>query len=949
MTTSRSSWIAKLRAPVLSTASCGIITACNAAAERLIGYRYAELVGMSFEDLLQDPERIAGDSSGWQQLTERALAALDPQPWICICKDGSTIPVMVSSWPVEDEPTIDGWVLILTDLSAMTPAFQAVTGNATQISASFDSPGDTGQSIETRHLEKGPKATAIEQRTYDSDEVCRMLADHTADMVGLSSMDGHFCYSSPSFRQRLGWTEEDLRASCWTERVHPDDLATMRQAHESNIRGESTKVRYRALKKDGTYLWLECSATPVEGVDGQAGEIVWSSRDVTEQVAVEQRLVAARDLLESFVKHAPVAVAMVDREMRYIAHSERWTSEFRLPEGSLVGRLHYEVIPETPQRWRDAYLRCLNGSIESFPEEPFDCRDGVRRWLRTCLRPWFTVGGEIGGLMLQVEDVTQQRAVAEVQRTLAERFEQAESVAGIGHWCRDLFSGELVWSRQMYRLFGHREEDGPPEFSELLAKLEDESAQQLDEAVRRAQSSGAAYSLILTLKREEHGCRYLQTDADVLWTPDGLVASIFGTVLDVTEHVCREAELEQAKLRAEESNRMKSEFLANMSHEIRTPMSVIIGFSDLMCEPDFSNDPQRQMELIRAINRNGRHMLELLNDILDLSKIEAGELLIETMPTEPHGIIEGVLQLSGARVSNQATSLSTVYESDIPRSFLCDPVRLRQILLNLIGNAIKFTDQGEVTVRVAMDRGPATPVIRVSIEDTGIGMSPDQVARLFQPFMQADRSTTRKYGGTGLGLVISKRLAEALGGSIHVQSELGKGSVFTIELPVRSEQPLEFWHPDEGHTPQPVQRPTQHADVSLANTRVLLVDDSPDNQRLISHILRKAGAMVTSAKDGAEAIEAICPEGILPKVMPFDLILMDMQMPVMDGYTATQRLKEMECHVPIVALTANATSGDRARCMAVGCDEYISKPIRRTRFLQTCAGVVGARSRPVRP
>ncbi len=389
---------------------------------------------------------------------------------------------------------------------------------------------------------------------------------------------------------------------------------------------------------------------------------------------------------------------------------------------------------------------------------------------------------------------------------------------------------------------------------------------------------------------------------------------------------------ERRYLAEREANRMKSEFLANMSHEIRTPMTAIQGFADLLLNPTL--DANERVSHTEVIRRSSAQLLTILNDILDLSKIEAGKMSVEKVDCSPASVACEVASLMRARAAEKHLAFDLVFETEIPATIKSDPTRLRQTLVNLVGNAIKFTTTGRVCVRVAYepDASPS-PQLVYRVEDTGIGLSAEQIARLFKPFSQGDASTTRKYGGTGLGLAICSSLAQLLGGSVDVESVPGRGSTFTLrvgtgplgDLPMISS-------PREAIADSAHSAPASQAKVKLAG-RVLLAEDGPDNQVLIATVLRRAGAEVTIAPNGRIAVEEAM--AALESGAPFDVILMDMQMPEMDGYAATAKLRVANYAGPIVALTAHAMAADRARCLAGGCDEYLTKPIDRPVLLST--------------
>ncbi len=399
-------------------------------------------------------------------------------------------------------------------------------------------------------------------------------------------------------------------------------------------------------------------------------------------------------------------------------------------------------------------------------------------------------------------------------------------------------------------------------------------------------------------------------------------------------------ELETARAEADAANRAKSEFLANMSHEIRTPMGAIIGYADLLIDP--AQPAEERAQCIQVIRRNGEHLLGLINDILDISKIEAGRMTVEEIETSPVQLAEEVVSLLHMRAAGKGITLRLEHALPLPR-FSSDPLRVRQVLMNIVGNAIKFTDTGGVVLRTSMDVDPAPDgrrLLRFQITDTGIGMSPEQLARLFRPFTQADTSMTRRFGGTGLGLMISQRLMGMLGGDIRISSEAGKGTAVTLTLAVRPTGELIESAIAPAPAGPPVSPPAAGATVQkaappLQGRRILLAEDGPDNQRLISFHLRRAGADVTIAENGRHAVDAALRS--LLDGAPFGLVLMDMQMPELDGYSATGLLRKKGWTRPIVALTAHAMSGDRERCLRAGCDDYMTKPVDKQALLAMCA------------
>jgi len=425
--------------------------------------------------------------------------------------------------------------------------------------------------------------------------------------------------------------------------------------------------------------------------------------------------------------------------------------------------------------------------------------------------------------------------------------------------------------------------------------------------------------------------RMVRADGEIIWLsvngmpvldPGGTLIGYRGASLDVTSRKNAEQELIREKEAAQAADRAKSEFLAVMSHEIRTPLNSVLGFADLLTESKLNVSQREQIEMIR---RSGDALLVLLNDILDFSRIESGKMPIQPSSVEVRSCVRDVADLYRATSISKGVDFESSVDDDVPHSLCTDPGRLRQILLNLIGNAVKFTPAGQITVRASrggLDPGDGRFPLRIEVSDTGIGIPPDKQTRLFKPFSQADSSTTRRFGGTGLGLAICKRLANLLGGNVHLLDSSPSGSKFVLDLP------LVVVPTEEIASSAPTSKRPTPAQPRSGPHRVLVVEDNGVNRMLAQRMLLSLGFESDAAEDGLKGCEA-------HEENPYDIIFMDLQMPVLDGVGAVQRIRDAELkasqprHAHIIALTADAMSGDRQRCLDAGMDDYLSKPIRR--------------------
>jgi PAS domain S-box-containing protein len=656
-------------------------------------------------------------------------------------------------------------------------------------------------------------------------------------------------------------------------------------------------------------------------------------RELAEHEQTEAMLRRAEQRVKHISEAAGEYMWEVDASHRMVFVSDQAESVLGYTIEQIRGRKSVEFMPpdeaERVSRWLEPYL--AQGRSFRNLEHRWSRPDGSEIWLLVNGEPIRDAENRITGFWGIGLDITARKQAELALRLSENRLRMALEIANEGTFDWNLVTGEIVANDQLYRLYGYEPGELSPTFEVWKTLVHPEDRPLVDKMLaERCRGNCLKGPTELRVRVKSGQWIWVASIGEVVERDaQGKPLRFLGVHFDIDQLKRVQQQLAEALQAAEAANLSKSQFLANMSHEIRTPMTAILGYAELLLDPEIST--HLRMEYIQTIRRNGEHLLDILNSILDLSKIEAGELTTERIECSP----EEILQETVALLQNRATSRGLTFELQIdgplPARILSDPARLRQIIINLIANAIKFTESGGIRIRAATAGDGENRSLDIEVIDSGIGMTEEELARVFKPFVQADSSTTRRFGGTGLGLAISKQLAEMLGGDIHVRSEPGKGSRFLLTLPfgTAQEPPAQELSPEC----QPeADLPAACSARPLEGLRVLLAEDSFDNQRLIATILRKAGAEVDVVENGHDACQAALDA--VDAACPFDVILMDMQMPEMDGYTAAGQLRANGYPHPIIALTAHAMSHDRMQCLAAGCDDFVTKPIDRTRLLQ---------------
>jgi len=604
------------------------------------------------------------------------------------------------------------------------------------------------------------------------------------------------------------------------------------------------------------------------------------------------------------------------------------------------------IVSDRWGTWVSAFepLHDANGRVEGVVGVDYPAADwaGAIAWRRLSI---LTLTGAVlaillasgGSVLLLRAEIERRKETEAALRESETMFRSVVGTAGSAILVLSVHGTIQELNREAARLYGLTQEDATgKDFLSLHSG--DVGVAELEAELRSVLGTGLTRSVETRTHADGPQSRTVLWNIARMDGGSGEPVGLIVTGQDISERALLEEQLRESRDAAEAASRAKGQFLANMSHEIRTPMTAILGFAETLQESGLPES--EKLSAIQTIRRNGAFLLSLINDTLDISKIESGKMAVELVACSPCGLLAEVMSL--LRVPADAKGLELVVDckTPLPEQMLTDPTRLRQVLVNLVGNAIKFTEDGQVRVTISMVREEGSePRIRFDVVDSGIGMSEAQSEGLFQAFMQADSSMARRYGGSGTGLAISSSLCRMLGGDVVLVSTTpGRGSHFRAEV---SAGPLDgvamVNDPDQAMAiiAEAAEKSKGKGDTPRLHARVLLAEDGPDNQVLISHILRKAGAQVEIAENGAVALRAALEARDAGQ--PFDCILMDMQMPELDGYQATRVLRRAGYPGPIVALTAHAMAGDRERCIEAGCDDYATKPIDRKKLIQLVA------------
>ena len=645
--------------------------------------------------------------------------------------------------------------------------------------------------------------------------------------------------------------------------------------------------------------------------------------------ASEARERAAGDVLGHVIDGAPVGVIMTDRKMRVLRTSQAWLRDMGAEKADIVGRQLYEVFPDAEARWGAELQRALKGETLSASRAKIHMPNGARPWMRIEVTPWRDRRDRVGGLLIMTYDITDMVEAMDGLRKSEQTLKLAIEIGELSMWELDHRDRRVNSAGHWVVEITERDRGYDNIQANIWSAIHPADRPAAMAAWERYGREGAPYRATFRMLQRNGPHIWVQSATELIRDENGHIERTVGVLRNIDKEKRSELALAKAKDEAEAANRAKSEFLANMSHEIRTPLNGVMGVASALARTSLTPN---QREMVGLIESSAKTLESLLSDVLDLARVESGRLVLAHEPFDLQRCIADVGALF--HPSAEAKNLNLIVETapEIAGSFLGDAARVRQILSNLVSNAVKFTPAGEVRIGASALRTPDGIEARVWVKDTGIGFDEETKRRLFSRFEQADGSITRRYGGTGLGLAISRSLAELMGGALEADASAGAGAIFTLTLPLsRAEAPV--GHEAAGGGEAPVggeERPL----------RVLLAEDHPTNRRVVQLILESVGVDLTCVENGALAVEAW-------NLSRFDLVLMDMQMPVMDGLTAIRCIREREAQASrprtqIYALTANAMPEHARASVAAGADGHLTKPITAESLFRTVEAAMRA-------
>ncbi len=647
--------------------------------------------------------------------------------------------------------------------------------------------------------------------------------------------------------------------------------------------------------------------------------------DKSDSHAALQAALNADSTVRRFVQAAPMSICMCDNELRVMMASASWIAEHGLSEDEVLGRNIYEIQSWVPEKWRAMHRRVLRGEAMSHESDPYDSPRGGQRWLKWSAAPWYHGDGQIGGIIAVHEDVTALVKAQHEVESSKERMAFGMSLTQMMIWELDFEMRETYIEGDWKHFFPQR-----PTFDSLTGGdswIHQADREMLANKWRTHLAGGAPYTTEYRVIFADGREIWHAASVRILKTVKGSPARAFAVIQDITARKHIELKAMEAEQRALVAAAAKSDFLSNMSHEIRTPLNGVLAVSEVLARTELD---ERQGEMVRLISTSGKTLLRVMDDLVEFSRLEGDEISFDVRPFELEEALRNTCEAARTRAEAKGLRFDSFISASCDGVFRADPVRIGQVLGNLLNNAVKFTDQGHISVSAGVEELPdGKTQLRMTVNDTGVGFAPELADRIFERFEQADISTSRKYGGLGLGLSIVKRLVELMDGQVSAKSKQGEGSTFEAVIPISRDRIAALG------ALTTVEVEDFDTETSIENLRLLVAEDNPMNRRVVELLLAQSGLHITFAENGKEAVEKF-------SAGKFDLVLMDLQMPIMGGLAAMRAIREWEKTngrqpTPMLAVSANATDDHVLEAKEAGADDHVAKPIVRETLFEAIA------------